>query len=247
MPDMSKTVLITGATGGIGSETVKLFAQNGYNIVIHYNRAKAASLMLLQMSNSLGAEAITCQADISVRSEVNAMFSLAEQTFGGVDILINNAGIALSSLFTDITEEEWDRIFDVDVKGVFNCTQAALRGMINRKYGRIINLSSIWGITGGSCEVAYSSAKAAVIGLTKALAKETALSGITVNCVAPGLIDTEMNSNLSKEDIAAFAEETPVGRIGKPEEIAKAIYYLASDDAAFITGHVLSVNGGYVI
>ena len=247
---MAKTVLITGAAGGIGAQTVSLFARNGYNIVIHYNRSKATSLRLLQESNSYGAEAIICQADVSVRSEVDSMFAQAESEFGGVDILVNNAGIASEALFTDITEEEWDRMFDVNVKGVFNCSQAALKGqngMISHKSGKIINISSIWGVTGGSCEVHYSAAKAAVIGMTKALAKEVAPSGITVNCIAPGLIDTDMNSALSKEDIAVFANETPVGRIGRPEEIAAAIFYLASDSAGFITGQVLSVNGGYYI
>ena len=166
--------------------------------------------------------------------------------FGSADILINNAGIAQQKLFTDITDDDFTRMFDINVRGVFNCCRAALPYMIHKKHGRIINISSMWGVCGASCEVHYSASKAAVIGMTKALAKEVGPSGITVNCIAPGLIDTPMNANLSKETINELCEETPVGRIGTPEDIANAALFLASDSSSFITGQVLGVDGGFI-
>ena len=167
--------------------------------------------------------------------------------FGSVDILVNNAGIAHQSLFTEINEFDWNNIIDVNLKGVFNCCQAVLPNMIENKCGRIINISSMWGITGASCEVHYSAAKAGVIGLTKALAKEVGPSGITVNCIAPGLIDTQMNANLSEEDKNEFVSSLPISRIGTTTEIAKAVYFLASDDAGYITGQTLAIDGGMTI
>jgi 3-oxoacyl-[acyl-carrier protein] reductase len=169
------------------------------------------------------------------------------QTVGDVDILVNNAGIARQELFTDISPETWRRIFAVNVDGAFNCCQLALPHMIHEKRGKIINISSMWGITGGSCETAYSASKAAIIGLTKALAKELGPSGIQVNCVAPGVIDTDMNNNLTAEDMEALRQETPAGRIGAPEDVAAAVAFLASAGGDFITGQVISVDGGMVI
>ena len=167
--------------------------------------------------------------------------------FGHIDVLINNAGIAQQKLFTDVTETEWERLFCVNVTGVFHCCQAVMPGMIRRQRGKILNLSSIWGMTGASCEVAYSAAKAAVIGLSKALAKEVGPSGITVNCVAPGVIDTQMNASLDDETRAGLREETPLGVLGKPEDVANLLFFLASEQADFITGQVISPNGGFVI
>ena len=187
------------------------------------------------------------RADVADAASVNDMIRAVINKFGKIDVLVNNAGIAEQRLFTDITSEAWDRMISVNLTGVFNCIKAVLPGMISRKSGKIVNVSSIWGITGASCEVHYSAAKAAVIGLTKALAKEVGPSNIQVNCVAPGVIDTEMNASLTEADRMAITEETPLGRIGTAEEVASAILYLASPKAGFITGQVLSPNGGVVI
>ena len=238
-----ETVLITGASRGIGRETAKLFSKNGFNVVINYNKSEKDALELL--SEIKNAAAI--RADVSNRKEVFEMVEKANSIFGGIDILVNNAAVAGQMLFQDISEEEWDRIFDTNVKGAFNCTQAVLPHMLHKKSGKIINISSIWGITGASCEVHYSASKAALIGFTKALAKELGPSGITVNCVAPGVINTDMNSSIPKEVMDALKDETPLGKIGSPEDIANTIFFLASKKADFITGQVISPNGGFLI
>ena len=244
---MSKTVLITGASRGIGRATALRFAREGYNIVINYLRSVDAAHHLLHELQDYPCNAILIQADITNRVQVRGMVSQSLTQFGAIDVLVNNSGIAQQKLFTDITEDEWNNMFDVNVKGAFHCCQFVLPDMIHRKEGRIINVSSMWGITGASCEVHYSASKAAVIGLTKALAKEVGPSGITVNCVAPGVIDTDMNACLRPEDLAALREETPLGRLGRPEDIANLIYYLASEQASFITGQVIGADGGFVI
>lgn len=238
-----ETVLITGASRGIGRETAKLFSKNGFNVVINYNKSEKDALELL--SEIKNAAAI--RADVSNRKEVFEMIEKANSIFGGIDILVNNAAVAGQVLFQDISEEEWDRIFDTNVKGAFNCTQAVLPHMLHKKSGKIINISSIWGITGASCEVHYSASKAALIGFTKALAKELGPSGITVNCVAPGIINTDMNSSIPNEVMDALKEETPLRKIGYPEDIANTIFFLASKKADFITGQVISPNGGFLI
>ena len=244
---MNKTVLITGASRGIGRATAILFAQKGYNVVINYLRSVDAAYNLLGQLKDMGGNAALIQADISNRTQVRGMVSQATAQFGGIDVLVNNSGIDQQKLFTDITESDWNTMFDVNVKGAFHCCQYILPGMIRRKSGRIINVSSIWGITGASCEVHYSASKAALIGLTKALAKEVGPSGITVNCVAPGVVDTDMNASLTPQDLDALKEETPLGCLGKPEDIAQSIYFLASEEAGFITGQVLSPNGGFIV
>ena len=187
------------------------------------------------------------QCDVASRASCELAFRTAEQALGHVDVLVSNAGIAQQKLFTDITPEEWQHMLDVNLTGAFHLCQLALPGMIRRKAGRILTVSSMWGQTGGSCEVHYSAAKAGLIGLTKALAKEEGPSGITVNCVAPGVIDTDMMASFTAEDKAALAEETPVGRLGTAEEVAKLLLYLAGEDAGYITGQVFGVNGGLVI
>ena len=238
----TKTVLITGASGGIGAAAARLFADKGYRVALHYHQSLSAAAAL---ECEFGENAFAVKADISDSAQVKAMFAAVRERFGGVDILINNAGIAEFSLFTDITDEQWRRMFAVNIDGCFYCCREALPHMIAQKSGAIINVSSIWGITGGSCEVHYSASKAAVIGLTKALAKEVGPSGITVNCIAPGVIDTKMNRALSDEDIAGLLDETPLQKLGTPAEIARTALFLAESE--FITGQVISPNGGMVI
>jgi len=240
---MLKTALVTGASRGIGRAIAKLLAQKGYRVIINYNNSETAAKEILAEIRNKGLSAEIFKADISNRAEVEKMFEFA----GGVDLLVNNAGIAEQILFTDITEEKWRRIFDINVNGVFNCCQCALPYMIHKKCGKIINISSIWGICGASCEVHYSATKAAIIGFTKALAKELGPSGITVNCVAPGVIATEMNGMLSHETLDALREETPLEKIGAPEDIAQTVLFLAENSGDFITGQVISPNGGFVI
>ncbi|MBP9989539.1 MAG: 3-oxoacyl-ACP reductase FabG [Ruminococcus sp.] len=236
------TVLITGSAKGIGAAIAALFADKGYNVIVNYNTSKEKAEALCSKLNN----AIAVQADVSKSSEVDRLFEIAENTFGTVDILVNNAGIAQQKLFTDITDEDYDRMFDCNVRSVFNCCRRALPNMIHNKHGRIINISSMWGIAGASCEVHYSASKSAVVGLTKALAKEVAPSGITVNAVAPGVIDTEMNSCFDEETMKQLENETPVGRIGTPEDVARAVYFFAAENSDFITGQVLGVDGGFI-
>ncbi|HNX15272.1 MAG TPA: 3-oxoacyl-ACP reductase FabG [Oscillospiraceae bacterium] len=237
-----KKVLITGSSGGIGAATARLFAESGYYVALHYHQSEGIAHSLEQ---EFGEYAFAVKADISDSAQVKAMFSAVLERFGGIDVLINNAGIAEFSLFTDITDEQWRRMFAVNVDGCFYCCREALPYMISQKSGTIINVSSIWGITGGSCEVHYSASKAAVIGLTKALAKEVGPSGIMVNCIAPGIIDTKMNRSLSGGDITSLLDETPLQKIGTPFEIAKTALFLSESE--FITGQVISPNGGFVI
>ena len=244
---MSKTVLITGASKGIGAATAILFAEKGYNVVMNYNNSVQSALILQKSLAESGYKVIAYQANVTNRIDVELMVKETIDRFGSIDILINNAGVASQGLFTDISEIEWSEIMDVNLNGVYNVTQAVLPYMIRQKSGSIINISSMWGQVGASCEVAYSAAKAGVIGMTKALAKEVGPSGIRVNCIAPGLIETGMNSELTLEDVAAIVDETPIGRIGSTNDVASSALFLASDDSSFITGQVLGVNGGYII
>ena len=245
---MGKTALVTGASRGIGRAVAEALAREGWKVAVNYCSSREKAEQLTEyLKSQYGAAAFAVQADVSDPAQVERMFSDVERELGGGDLLVNNAGIASQKLFTDISPEEWDRLFAVDVRGVFLCCRAALPHMIHWKKGSIINISSIWGVTGASCEVHYSAAKAAVIGLTKALAKEVGPSGIRVNCIAPGVIDTEMNGHLSPETMEELREETPLECIGTPEDIAQAVLFLASPGAQFITGQVLGVNGGFLI
>lgn len=244
---MTKTVLITGASRGIGKETAIVLAENGYNVIINYHNSKDSALSLADKITSFGGNCIAIKADISNPSQVESMFCEAKNKYGKIDILINNAGIAKQNLFTDVSYSEWRNMFNVNMDGVFHCCQNALPDMIRRHEGKIINISSIWGIVGASCEVAYSSTKAAIIGFTKALAKEVGPSGIQVNCVAPGVIDTDMNSNLDEPSLSQLKDETPLCRLGKVEDIANTILFLVSSKSDFITGQIISPNGGFVI
>ena len=239
-----KKALVTGAAGGIGQAIAARLCRDGYHVILNcFHSTEAAA----QLCGRLNAEKSSCaevvRADVSDFMQTETMFRDA----GEIDLLVNNAGVAQQKLFTDLTEDDWQRMISVDVTGVFHCCRFALPAMIRRKSGRIINISSMWGQVGASCEVHYSAAKAAVIGLTKALAKEVGPSGITVNCIAPGVIDTPMNAAFGPETMRELTEETPLCRLGTPEDIAAAVSFLASPEAGFITGQVLGVNGGFVI
>ena len=236
-----KTVVITGSSRGIGAATAKLFAENGFNVCVNYFHSEKAAKELTASLPS----AVAVKADISKKADAVALIEAATETFGHVDVLVNNAGIALSpQLVTDVSDADYDRVFDINMKGVHNTVSAVLPQMVNRKSGNIVNISSLWGVVGGSCETVYTASKAAVIGYTKALAKELGPSGIRVNCVAPGFIRTEMNARFSEEEIASFAEETPLCRVGDPQDVAKAVFFLATDMSDFITGQTLCVDGG---
>lgn len=244
---MAKTVIVTGGSRGIGAATCIRFAELGYNVILNYNNSREAAVMLAQSQRQLGRAVYPCRADVSDRASVEKMVDNVLREFGQIDVLVNNAGIANQELFTKVSMDDWNKMIAVNLTGVFNCTQAVLPSMINNHSGSIINVSSVWGETGASCEVPYSTVKAGIIGMTKALAKEVGPSGIRVNCVAPGVISTNMNSHLSLEDMNSLIEETPLCRIGDADEVATTITFLASEDSSFITGHVLSVNGGFNI
>ena len=229
-------VMITGGSRGIGAAAVKLFAARGDQVLFIYEKNHQAARIVAEET---GAEAICC--DVADRQAVLAAFQKA----GPVDLLICNAGICHTGLLSMMEEPDWDRLFAVNVKGIYNCVNGAMPAFLRKHSGSVITVSSMWGQVGASCEAAYSATKGAVIALTKALAKELGPSGIRVNCVAPGVILTDMCANVDPEVLAEMGEETPVGRNGTPEDVAKAMEYLA--DAEFITGHVLSVNGGYII
>lgn len=235
-----KTVLITGAGGGIGSAVTERFAAAGYTVFAGYNKSKETTEELCRRTG-----AVPLKIDVRDGGSVAEAFREIGRTSGGVDVLVNNAGIASQKMFQDITDAEWDEVFSVNVRGAFLTARAALPNMIRLKHGRIINVSSVWGMVGGSCEVHYSASKAALIGMTKALAKELGPSGITVNCVCPGVIDTKMIAALTEDDRAALAEETPLMRLGVPDDVAGVILFLASDDAKFITGGVIAADGGF--
>lgn len=244
---MTPVALITGASRGIGRAIALRLARDGYTIALNYRADEKAALATAQILQALGADGMLCQADVADERAVRAMAEAVENRYGRIDLLVNNAGIAAQKLFTDISADEWHRMMDVHVNAAFYTSSAVLPGMIRRHSGNIINIASMWGQTGGSCEVHYSTAKAALIGMTKALAKEMGPSGIRVNCVSPGVIETDMMADFSAEDKQALAQETPLCRLGKPEEIAAAVAFLASHDAAFITGQVIAPNGGILI
>lgn len=242
-----KTVLITGASRGIGKAIAKLFAENNYNVVINYNKSEYEAKELQNYLINKGYSVRIFKADVSNINEVNSLVNYTIGQFEKIDVLINNAGISKTNLFTDISYEEWNEIMNVNLNGVFYTTKKALQYMIPEMSGKIINISSIWGIVGGSFEVHYSTSKAAIIGMTKALAKELGPSNINVNCIAPGVIKTDMIKNLSEDTLDMLKEETPLMKLGTPEDIAKCALFLASEGGDFITGQVISPNGGFVI
>lgn len=243
---MKKCALITGASGGIGSEIALRLAKDGFCIAACYYTDENGINELRKKLDGVNAQYKLYKADVSDFKKIKDVFTDAAETFGGVSVLVNNAGIAQQKLFTDITQEDFDRITAVNFKGVFNCCQCAVPFMINQKSGKIINVSSMWGIYGASCETVYSATKAAVIGLTKSLARELAPSNIQVNCVAPGAIDTKMNNNLSQKDKEDFANEIPMGRFGTACEIAGVVSFLAGKDSDYVTAQVITADGGLI-
>jgi len=244
---MTKNIIITGASGGIGKAIALILAKAGYNLTLCYNKNKEEALSVKELCTAQGVKCLCVQCDLTNADSVDNMITQTAREFGSIYGLINNAGISKWGLFTDITEEEWDEIFAVNVKSMFLTCKKALPYMIKAKEGAIINISSMWGQVGASCEVAYSATKGAIISLTKALAKEEAPSGITVNCIAPGLINTPMNNRFTEEELDAVKEEIPLERMGEPEEVAFLVKYLVSSEAKYITGQVLGINGGMIM
>lgn len=242
-----KSVIITGASRGIGKACAIEFAKAGYDILVCYQSREDAALAVCEEAKMYGARAVPFQMNTADISDCRRTVAKAMMTFGKVDTLVTCAGIALPSLFTDTTEEEYASVFDINMKGTFFLAQAAAKEMIAAGGGSIVTVSSMWGIAGASGEVAYSASKAAIVGFTKALAKELAPSHIRVNCVAPGVIDTDMNACYDEDAMNALAEKTPLSRIGTPEEVARAIRFLADDSSSFITGQTLSVDGGFIL
>lgn len=241
-------ILITGASGAIGSAIAAAFAEQGDSLTLHYHRQKAKAVGLAEsLGTRYGISTCVLGADLAEACAVEAMVQTATEQLGEVDVLINCAAMAQQKLFTDLTEADWTAMIETDLGGAFRTCRAVLPSMIRRHRGSILNISSMWGQVGASCEVHYSAAKAGLIGLTRALAKEVAPSHITVNAIAPGVIRSAMLAALSEDDLASLAAETPLGRLGEPEDVARAALFLTSPDASFITGQVLSVNGGYVI
>ncbi len=242
-----KTVLITGSSRGIGAATAIKFADIGYNVVINYNRSEKQAFEVLEKVRKKGASAVAIKSDVSKYSQAESLIKKTISEFGTLDVLVNNAGIAQQKLFNEISESEWKRMFEVNVQSIFNCSKFASKNMIKNHSGKIINISSVWGIYGSSCEVHYSASKAAVIGFTKALAKELGPSGINVNCIAPGVIDTDMNLNLKEEDVQELINCTPLMRLGSPIDVANLAVFLASDNANFITGQIIGCDGGFFV
>lgn len=244
---MKRTYIITGASRGIGRGAALCLAKSGANIIINYNKNKEAAEQTAREVLSLGGECEIFKADVSSFSLAKEMIDFSISRFGKIDGLINNAGIALPISPFDLTEkEDWERVFSVNVFGAFNCTKAILPHMISNKAGSIVNVSSVWGINGGSCEAVYSASKAALIGFTKAMAKELAPSGIRVNAVAPGIIKTEMNSHLNESELLEIERDIPLGKMGTIEDIGKIITFLCSEKSAYITGEIIKADGGWI-
>ena len=245
MLNEKKIVLVTGASRGIGQAIARRFAKEGYAVVMHYHTGRLQAEQTAAELQAQGACVLLQQADIRDSQQVQTMIETVQRQWGNIDILVNNAGIGQQKLFTDITDTEWRNMFAVHVDGTFYCSRAVLPAMISRKAGCIINISSMWGTSGASCEAAYSASKAGVDGLTKALAKELAPSGIPVNAVSFGVIDTAMNSQLSEDERLVLEEEIPMGRFASPEEAARLIYEIALSPT-YLTGQIIRMDGGFL-
>lgn len=242
---MKKTIIVTGASRGIGAAIVNLLAGEDYNIILNYNKSEEIAKKMKQEFTEKGYSVEIYKADVSQREQVKGLVKFTIEKFGKIDILINNAGISQTRLFTDITDEDWNNMLNVNLNSVFYMTQEVVPYMIHEKNGCIINISSIWGSVGASCEVHYSVSKAGVDAITKSLAKELGPSNIRVNSIAPGIIDTDMNKYLSDEELANIEEEIPLGKIGNPEAIAKCVKWLIEDE--YTTGQIIGINGGWNI
>lgn len=244
---MQKTAFITGASRGIGRAIAKQLALDGYRVGINYLQSTEKAEALVGELRALGCDAMAVQADVSNAEAITRAIRTVEHAFSPIDLLVNNAGIAQQDLFQYTDATLWRRLFAVNVDGAYHTIQAVLPAMIARREGNIVNISSMWGLRGASCEVTYSATKAAIIGLTRSLAMELAPSHIRVNCVAPGVIHTDMVDTLGEETISTLCEQTPLGRLGTPEDIAQAVAFLSSDKASFITGQVLTADGGFIL
>ena len=244
---MKQTALVTGSSRGIGRAIAVELAREGWAVCVNYLEHREAAEDLVRLLRAEGWEAIAVRADVSDRDAVEAMVRTAQAELGPIELLVNNAGISYQGLFQDTSNEIWDRTLAVNLTGARNAAQAVLPHMLSEKRGCIVNISSMWGLRGASCEVAYACSKAAIIGLTRSLALELAPSGIRVNCVAPGCIETDMVRVLGEETRAMLVEETPLGRLGTPEDIAHAVAFFASEKAAFLTGQVLTADGGFIV
>ena len=242
---VNKVVVVTGGSRGIGAQIVKTLANENYKVILNYNNSKEQAEKIQQELLEQGNEIEIIKADVSKREETEKLIQFAINKFNKIDVLINNAGISQEGLFTDVTEKEWQKIINTNLNSVFYCNQQALKYMIPEQQGCIINISSIWGETGASCEVAYSTTKAAINGMTKALAKEVGPSNIRVNAIAPGIIDTDMNRNLTNEELEQIKEQIPLNKIGKALDIAKCVKWLIEDE--YTTGQIISINGGWYI
>lgn len=241
----NKVILVTGGSRGIGAGIVRLLALNGYKVILNYNKSENCAKDIKEQLKKENINIDIIKADVTNKADISYMINKIIEKYGRIDVLINNAGISQEKLFLDLSDEDWKNIMEVNLDSVYYCTKMVLPYMLANKTGCIINISSIWGVTGGSCEVAYSTTKAAINGFTKALAKEMGPSNIRVNCIAPGIIDTDMNKNLSKEDIERIKEEIPLNRIGQSEDIAKCAKWLLEDK--YTTGQIINVNGGWFI
>ncbi len=244
-----KRVFISGASGGIGFATAKKFLENGYFVIAQYNLNVNKINELSSYAKEIGKEEnlFAIKIDLSSPCDITEKLNSLKKSFKKIDVIVNNAGIGLYKLITETTIEEWEKLFNVNLTSAYLINNAFINQMINAKNGKIINVSSMWGLSGASMEVCYSASKSAIIGYTKALAKELAPSGITVNCVCPGVIDTAMNARFNNEEIEELKEQTPLGRLGKPEEVAELIYFLSGEQSNFITGQCISIDGGFIL
>jgi 3-oxoacyl-[acyl-carrier protein] reductase len=246
IPFQQQTVLITGASKGIGAAVAQRFATVGMNVVIHYNQAHEAANEVARSCMVHDSKVLTISADVRSKEQLLRMQEKLDKHDMLPDILVNNAGVSHYGMLADVTEEQWDQVMNVNLKGTFLTSQIFMERMVQHKYGRIINVSSIWGISGASCEVAYSTTKGGINTFTKALAKELAPSNVTVNAVAPGAVDTAMMNNFAAEEVAAMQSEIPAGRFAMPDEIASLVYFLALPESSYITGQIISPNGGWL-